>query len=141
MTLADIPEVLQAERNTLSAWSSNQYESQISSGCGWQFTAKDSKTGKMLGFICGRSAADEAEILKLTVHENSRNQGIGNALLNHAMQHLQRSKIKKCYLELRESNKPALNLYLKNCFNRIGSRKNYYINPMEHAIIMERIFL
>ena len=40
-------------------------------------------------------------------------------------------------LEVRKSNKAAIDLYEKYQFTRLGERKNYYSNPTEDAIIME----
>ena len=40
-------------------------------------------------------------------------------------------------LEVRKSNDPAINFYLKFNFKIAGERKNYYSNPIEDAYVME----
>ena len=40
-------------------------------------------------------------------------------------------------LEVRKSNDPAINFYLKFKFKISGERKNYYSNPIEDAYVME----
>ena len=40
------------------------------------------------------------------------------------------------FLEVRESNKIAINLYKSYGFQEEGIRKNYYQNPSENAVIM-----
>ena len=41
-------------------------------------------------------------------------------------------------LEVRKSNVPAIELYIKNGFSEVGLRKNYYTKPTEDAILMTR---
>jgi hypothetical protein len=41
-------------------------------------------------------------------------------------------------LEVRESNLPAIELYEKSGFERMGIRKNFYSNPAENAIVMRK---
>ena len=43
------------------------------------------------------------------------------------------------FLEVRESNKPAQNLYKKYNFEAFYTRKNYYSHPTEDAILMRKI--
>jgi ribosomal protein S18 acetylase RimI-like enzyme len=40
------------------------------------------------------------------------------------------------YLEVRASNRAARRLYEKFGFRTVGIRRNYYLNPVEDAIIM-----
>jgi ribosomal-protein-alanine N-acetyltransferase len=48
-----------------------------------------------------------------------------------------RRKAAKIILEVRKSNNPAINFYLKFNFTIAGERKNYYSNPIEDAYVME----
>ena len=45
---------------------------------------------------------------------------------------------KEIFLEVRESNKPALLFYKKEKFEEIARRKAYYHAPVEDAIVMKR---
>ena len=45
---------------------------------------------------------------------------------------------KEIFLEVRESNKPALLFYKKERFEEIARRKAYYHAPVEDAIVMKR---
>ena len=40
------------------------------------------------------------------------------------------------YLEVRESNAEAINLYKKYGFEQNGMRRNYYRHPVENAVLM-----
>ena len=41
-------------------------------------------------------------------------------------------------LEVRESNKDAMKLYMDNGFELVGERKNYYADNRETAILMTK---
>ena len=56
-------------------------------------------------------------------------QGLEKALLE--------KNIEKIFLEVRLSNLPAQNLYIKNGFNRINVRKSYYSDG-EDAVVMAK---
>ena len=47
---------------------------------------------------------------------------------------------KDIFLEVRESNIPAIEFYRKNGFEKIGVRKNYYHDTNEAAHIMIKEF-
>lgn len=136
MTSGDIEGVYEIEQHTLSSWSRGQLEIEQAHPLGWHYIAKDPLESQILGFIFGRTVIDEAEILKLAVHENFRRQGIAGELIGSSMAQLNASGIKKCFLELRSKNIPAKNLYEKKGFITTGIRKNYYNHPIDDAIMM-----
>ena len=41
-------------------------------------------------------------------------------------------------LEVRESNLPAISLYEKLGYERVGLRKNFYSSPVENAVLMTK---
>jgi [ribosomal protein S18]-alanine N-acetyltransferase len=95
-------------------------------------------SGQPVGFVAARQAADEAEILNIAVHRDLRGKGVASALLLAALDEFRRSAIASVFLELRESNLPALTLYNRHGFTPSGRRKAYYHHPTEDAISMLR---
>lgn len=75
------------------------------------------------------NSIDVYEIFEIAVSKKFRNQGLASSLMNMLPQD------KDIFLEVRESNIPAINLYLKFGFEIISKRKFYYSNN-ETAIIM-----
>ena len=67
---------------------------------------------------------------------------IGEALIVKALENCYEEKIKYLTLEVRVSNEPAINLYSKYGFKSLGTRKGYYQDNDEDALIMwtENIF-
>lgn len=86
--------------------------------------------GKVCGYLMVLDSIDVYEILAIATIEEYRNKGIAQELLD-------KIKTKDIFLEVRESNKKAINFYKKNNFKQISIRKGYYSDPTEDAIIMK----
>lgn len=87
------------------------------------------------GFLLVSSAADEGEILKIAVDSAHRGKAYGLELLKTAFSVWKSEGIKSVFLEVRSSNSPAICLYEKVGFKKIGIRKNYYRQSAEDAIV------
>jgi len=88
------------------------------------------------GFVVSRAVADrEREILNIAVRPDLRRAGIATQLLQAELARGARVH----FLEVRESNIAARQLYERFGFETIGSRPAYYENPPEAGIVM-RIF-
>ena len=135
-----IPGIAAIESQLVSPWTTSQIKDELDLAHGWQFVAIRPLSDTVFGYICGSSCLDEAEIRKFAVADQVRRRGLGRKLLAHSLQFLQLQQIKTCLLELRESNTVALELYSSFGFQKIGSRKSYYRNPCEHAIILKITF-
>ena len=85
---------------------------------------------KIYGYLIVLDSIDVYEILAIATVEEYRNKGIAQELLD-------KIKTKDIFLEVRESNKKAINFYKKNNFKQISIRKGYYSDPTEDAIIMK----
>jgi ribosomal-protein-alanine N-acetyltransferase len=90
------------------------------------------------GFLVGRLAADQAELLNLAVTAAHRRKGAGTALLAKALEEWRSRGAKSVYLEVRQSNTGAIAFYEKHGFTAAGLRKGYYHDPDEPALTMVR---
>lgn len=77
-------------------------------------------------------AGGEFEILNLAVDPVCRRMGVAKALLHHQL-----ARGGEHFLEVRESNAAARKLYESMNFRVIGTRREYYTNPEETAIVMK----
>ena len=96
----------------------------------------DAAPVEVLGFGILGVAADESEVLDIAVSPAARGCGVGDALLGALLRGGKARGAAACYLEVRESNAPAIGLYGKYGFSPVGRRKNYYQKPREDAIVM-----
>jgi ribosomal-protein-alanine acetyltransferase len=91
--------------------------------------------GEVVGFIVWRvTAPDEGEILNLAVWPERRRQGIATRLLKSLLV----APGISWFLEVRESNLPARQLYEKLGFREVGRRSSYYQDTGEAAVVMRR---
>ena len=67
--------------------------------------------------------------------KDSTNLGIGTALLNNVIAKCKQLKLENIFLEVRNSNTAAIHLYEKVGFANISTRKNYYSDTREDALI------
>lgn len=78
---------------------------------------------------------DEGQISNIAVFPTWRARGIGQALLTHMVEAMQR-EVSVLYLEVRQSNQVAIKLYKKIGFTIDGERKDFYTHPREDAFLM-----
>ena len=89
---------------------------------------------RVAGFIVWRTLDEgEREILSLAVSPDFRRQGIARTLCNSILEGFRGA----VYLEVRESNRAARNLYESLGFQPLGHRQKYYNSPQEDAIVMK----
>lgn len=94
--------------------------------------------GKVVGYIVMLHCLDEGELLNIAVSPDMRNMGIAQKLMDSMYSFMKEKNVARLLLEVRESNAPAKNLYIKNGFSPIAVRKNYYTKPTENAVVMEK---
>lgn len=82
---------------------------------------------------------DEADLEIVLVAKERRRQGLGGALMDALMAECAARELKKLFLEVRESNLPAVSLYKKYGFEKISQRKKYY-GDGENADVMLKEF-
>lgn len=105
------------------------------------FTQQLLVEGKVAGFYIGLKVLDEGTLMDIAVAGEYRGQGYGQLLLDQFFQQCQQLAIKETWLEVRQSNLAAIQLYQKNQFQLIETRKGYYPTDTgkEDALIMKRV--
>lgn len=88
-----------------------------------------------LGYLWYQYAGDYSEIISIYIEPKVRKQGLASQLLTEYLKLMSEKRIMTVSLEVRASNIAAQRVYLKNGFLAVGSRKNYYQNPVEDGII------
>ncbi len=135
--IGNIEEILAIENSSFTCpWSRKSFEDAFCSDNITIYTVTD-EDGCVIAFSCLLIIEYEAEILNIAVCEKFRNNGVGKLLADHMINVCVQRDVDDIFLEVRNSNTSARRLYEKCGFVRIGSRKNYYINPTEDAILMK----
>lgn len=98
---------------------------------------EQSPDGKIIGFIISTKTTDEAEIYLIVVDEQYKKRGVAKEMFTHFIEQCKQAGLEQVYLEVRESNTPAIRLYETLKFEKVGLRKAYYSSPIEDAIVMK----
>ena len=94
------------------------------------------RAGKVVALVQWRNLGKEAEVLDVAVAAKHRRQGNARFLLEEFLRLAQEHGIRDVFLEVRESNVPAIALYRRFGFSTSGRRPNYYQRPDEAAILL-----
>ena len=92
----------------------------------------------VLGYVVAWYVLDEGELANLAVAAQTRGRGIGKALLAAVIRDAEGRGIADLFLEVRESNIAAIQLYQGQGFEQVGRRKGYYRRPEEDALVLCR---
>ena len=137
MTFQDIPAVVEIEKECFSLpWSEKSFEDSLSREDTIFLVAEENEIG-VTGYMGLYLSFDEASVTNVAVSPTHRKKGYGEALVERAKETAKTAGAECIFLEVRQSNVPALSLYKKLGFVELGIRKKLYEHPVEDAIIMK----
>ncbi len=126
---------LEKHAATAAHWSATQYEAAFSSEGPYRVALIIEEHVEAQGFIAGRELGNEWEIENIAVAGPVRRRGLGTRLLGEFLDLARGRGAEAVFLEVRESNFAARQLYEKWAFVESGRRKHYYREPEEDAIV------
>jgi ribosomal-protein-alanine N-acetyltransferase len=132
---SDLPAVLGIERRSFpTPWSLSMFVLELSKPSGICLAATSG--GELQGYlICSRY--DQAlHLMNIAVDPELRRRGIGRALIDEMIERAGQDA--NFTLEVRVSNAGAIALYESYGFRAVGTRRRYYVDTGEDAIIMWR---
>ena len=135
VTDKDIPFLVSVRESFPDAWNEKMLTSAFNAGNFFGFIAEEVKGGAPIGFITYSVNIDTADLQDLFVDEKCRKKGVGRALVAEFISAARERGVKKLFLEVRESNIPAINLYKKAGFTFLSERKKYYSDG-ENALVL-----
>lgn len=137
---ADLSAIITIENNAQAhPWTEAHFRSSLLSShqC---YILEACEPSAIVAYAITSTAADEAELLNITVAPQYQRQGVGRLLLTQ-ISALFNDSIHTLFLEVRASNTQAIALYDALYFNEVGVRPNYYPNKngrREDALIMAK---
>ncbi len=138
MKVQDIEEVARIENDAYPfPWSRGNFLDSLASRYD-AWIARDAD-GRLAGYFLLMHAVDDVHLLNITVRPDLQGQGIGRQLLDKVASLAAAAGIGAVLLEVRPSNRHALDVYRHAGFSEIGVRKNYYPaagQSREDAIVM-----
>ena len=134
LTAAHLPDV--AELETLcfaDPWSEKALELLLTDGA---YGAVCLQNGQVLAYGGILWAPDEGQITNIATHPDHRRCGMGAAVLEHLIAVARSRECEMLSLEARVSNVPAIALYERYGFVKMGLRRGFYKHPTEDAYVM-----
>ncbi len=136
MTLDDLQVVVQLDQMSFSLpWPERSFRFElndnVASRC-WVAEVDE----RVVAMLVGWMLVDEIHIATIATHPDFRRQGIGRKLLSHALVRAMEEGAQSSFLEVRESNLAAQEMYRQFGYEATGRRKRYYKDNDEDAILM-----
>jgi [ribosomal protein S18]-alanine N-acetyltransferase len=136
---ADLEGVLEVERESFtSPWTREMYAWELQNRAVCHIYIVRTPECPVAGFCAFWLVFDEIHINNIALRPQYRGLGYGTALLLHVLAEAQRLGARRATLEVRAGNIGARRLYERLGFYIAGTRRNYYTNPVEDALILWR---
>ena len=136
MTVEDVPAVVELDQKSFSLpWPERSFRFELTDNPASRCWVAE-LDGKVVGMIVVWLIVNEAHVATVATHPDYRRQGIGKRLLSHALLNLMREGARSSFLEVRESNLAAQEMYRKFGYEVSGRRRRYYRDNDEDAILM-----
>jgi len=91
---------------------------------------------KIVGYAAYFVDLGEARLTNIAVASDCRRKSIAKSLLNYILDSVKKADCRFIFLDVRPTNKAAIDLYRKYGFEDAYIRPGYYDNPREDAIVM-----
>ncbi len=140
---SDLPNILSIEQSVHShPWKLSHFESSLHNNNIFCVIEAPSELegNTIVGYGIMSFGGGEAELLNIAVAQSHQGKSIATTLLNHLIDQV-RDVAEGIFLEVRESNLPAQQLYDKFGFNQVGVRPNYYPSSTKSAAGREDAFI
>ncbi len=133
----DVDGVIRIEQDAYGDhhWSKDSFLNELNNDLA-RYYALHTTDGTLAGYAGCWHILEEAHITNIAIAKDFRRKNFSQALLKRLIDDCYKEEIKYITLEVRVSNTPAINLYTKFGFTSFGTRKKYYQNNNEDALIM-----
>ena len=96
--------------------------------------------GGVAGYVGMHHIVDEGYITNIAVFPKFRRRGVAADLMGELFTYARENEMQLITLEVRQSNRVAIDFYARYGFKEEGRRRRFYHNPTEDALIMTRYF-
>ena len=136
MTVEDISAVVELDRKSFSLpWPERSFRFELTENPASRCWVAE-LDGHIVGMIVVWLIVDEAHVATIATDPQYRRQGIGKRLLAHALRELIDDGARSSFLEVRETNLAAQDMYRKFGYEATGRRRHYYRDNDEDALLM-----
>jgi ribosomal-protein-alanine N-acetyltransferase len=140
MRLEDVPAVHEIDTLSFSLpWPERSFRFEVIENAvsrGWVAEAEVNGETRIIGMLVLWLLVDEAHIATVAVHPDFQRCGIGSRIIVEALEAARVEGARRAFLEVRERNLAAQEMYRKFGFAITSRRPRYYRDTGEDAILM-----
>ena len=134
LTLAHLSQVAELEKVCFAdPWSEKALEILVTDEA---YGAVCLENGRAMAYGSILWGVDEGQIINVATHPDARRRGRGAAVLEHLIATATTRGCDQLSLEVRISNAPAIALYERYGFLKMGLRRGFYKHPTEDSYVM-----
>ncbi len=138
MEARDLGRVMEIEHQSYTMpWTESTFRGLLRRADADLFVA-ETVDGEVAGYAVSWAVLDQGELGNVAVAPEWRHRGIAHRLLDAVILRAAERRVKELFLEVRVSNSTARQLYLAYGFRDVGRRRNYYMEPVEDALVMRK---
>ena len=138
MTTAHLPAVMAIEVGAYAfPWSRGNFIDSLAAG--YPARVLMDPRGAMLGYFVAMGGVDEMHLLNITVADHAQGRGHARRMIAALIELCHEQLANELWLEVRESNVRARDIYARLGFTQKGARKGYYpaaFGKREDAVVM-----
>lgn len=136
MEAHDLDRVMEIERQSYSMpWTESTFRGLLRRADADLFVAETTKK-VIAAYAVFWAVLDQGELGNVAVAPEFRSRGIARQLLDAVVRRARERRVTELFLEVRVSNTTARQLYQSYGFREVGRRRNYYMEPVEDALVM-----
>jgi ribosomal-protein-alanine N-acetyltransferase len=137
LQMRDLGAIEKIERRSYpTPWSRSMFAGELAKPSSICLGAFDGESDELLGYLIISRYVDAWHVMNVAVAPEQRRRGIATALLDHLFELTSGDGRRGYTLEVRVSNKEAIQLYERLGFRPRGIRRGYYTDNREDALIM-----
>ncbi len=136
MRAEDVDAVVEIETQTFSSpWRKETFAELIGRPTLEMLVMEHAEEG-IVGYAVLWCILDQGELANLAIVPRLRSRGLGARLMARVIEVARERGVESVFLEVRESNAHALELYRRFGLSQVGQRRGYYDHPKEDARIL-----
>ncbi len=133
LDLDDLTRIMEIERAAYQfPWSASMVRDSLQAAHCQTWGMSVPHHSDLIGFGMLSIVLDEVELLGISVLPGLQGKGYGAQLLQFLIEQARRAKADKIFLEVRQTNDPAVALYQKAGFESVDIRQDYYPTNNRH---------
>ncbi len=138
MDAHDLARVMEIEQQSYSMpWTESTFRGLLRRSDADLFVA-ETEAHVIAGYAVSWAVLEQGELGNVAVAPEFRRRGVAHRLLDAVVERAGQRGVRELFLEVRVSNIHARQLYQTYGFREVGRRRNYYMEPVEDALVMRK---